>query len=631
VSTPASRRIRPVDIAPTDVTVERGADGSFYMRSRRQLGPYDARLTDWLDRWAAEAPDRTFLAERDATGSWRRISYVETRTRVRALAQALLDRRLSAERPILILSGNGIDHATLALAAMYVGVPYAPVAPAYSLQAKDYASLRQVFERMRPGLVFAYDGARFERPLASVAPPDVEVVVSTSAPAGMAATWLAALAATPVTPQVDTARDRVGPETIAKVLFTSGSTGRPKGVINTQRMLCANQEMLRSVLRFVHDAAPVLCDWSPWNHTAGGNHNFGLVLHNGGTLYIDDGKPTPALFDRTLRNLREISCTAHFAVPRVYEMLMPHLRSDAVLRETFFRNLKIIFYAAAGLGQRFWDELRAISLEACGEELLIMTGFGATETAPFALTTGVEGAFAGMVGFPAPGMDVKLTPTGSKLEARVRGPNVTPGYWGDQALTDAAFDDEGFYRLGDAMRFVDPADPASGLVFDGRLAEDFKLSTGTWVSVGPLRARVLAALAGYAQDVVITGHDRDFVGALVFPNPVACRTLASADGDTPLSSVLDHPGVRQTFQAAFDSMACESTGSSTFVARALLLDEPPSLDAREVTDKGSINQKAVITHRQALVEELYSTTPPARIIESRVIPASPRPTADTRP
>jgi feruloyl-CoA synthase len=470
---------------------------------------------------------------------------------------------------------------------------------------------------MRPGLVFAADGERFARPLAEVLPAGVELVVSTSAPATRPFSSFSALAATPVTAAVDAARDRVGPDTIAKVLFTSGSTGRPKGVINTQRMLCSNQEMLRSVMLFLQDAPPVLCDWSPWNHTAGGNHNFGLVLANGGTLYVDDGKPTPALFHLTVRNLREVPCTAHFAVPRTYEMLMPHLRSDAVLRETFFRDLELLFYAAAGLGQRFWDELREVSIEACGEEILIMTGFGATETAPFALSTGAGGAFAGMAGFPAPGLDLKLAPVGAKMEARVRGPNITPGYWGDEELTRNAFDEEGYYRLGDAMRFVDAEDPAKGLVFDGRLAEDFKLSTGTWVSVGPLRSKILAAAAGLAQDVVITGHDRDCVGALVFPNVAACRNVAGLGADAPAAGVLGHPRVVQTFQDAFDSLARQGTGSSTFVARAILLEEPPSLDAREMTDKGSLNQKTVIQHRAALVEQMYATPPPARVIESR--------------
>ena len=467
---------------------------------------------------------------------------------------------------------------------------------------------------MRPGLVFAADGARFERALTEVLPEGVELVTSRLAPSGIPVTRFDTLISTRVTPQVDAARDRVGPDTIAKVLFTSGSTGRPKGVINTQRMLCSNQEMIRAVLAFLGDAPPVLCDWLPWNHTAGGNHNFGLVLYNGGTLYIDEGKPAPALFAATLRNLREVPCTAHFEVPRFYEMLMPHLRRDAVLRETFFRDLKLLFYAAAGLGQKFWDELRELSLQACGEELLIMTGFGSTETAPFAFTTGPDGAFAGMVGFPAPGLEVKLVPAGSKLEARVRGPNISPGYWHDEALTAAAFDDEGFYRLGDAMQLVDPGDPSKGLIFDGRLAEDFKLSTGTWVSVGPLRARILAAAAGMAQDVVITGHDREFAGALVFPNLAVCREVAGLPADAPAADVLAHPAVVGGFHDVLLGLARGGTGSSTFVARAIVIDQPPSLDAGEITDKGSLNQKTVLTHRAPLVEELYASEPSARVL-----------------
>jgi feruloyl-CoA synthase len=611
----APRRIRPVRIAPIDATVRRGPGGVVYMASPYPLGPYPIRLTDRLEHWAAVAPDRTFLAERDDTGGWRRLTYEDALERVRAVAQAILDRGLSADRPVLILSGNGIDHGLLALAAMYVGVPYAPIAPAYSLQARDFTTLRQVFDRLRPGLAFADRGRPFQRALEAALPGGVELAVAGDAPAGLRATSFGALQRTRATSAVDAARDAVGPDTIAKILFTSGSTGRPKGVINTQRMLCANQEMIRSVMAFLGDEPPVLCDWLPWNHTAGGNHNFGLVLHNGGTLFIDHGKPTPERFPVTLANLREIPATAHFTVPRTYEMLMPHLQSDPVLRGTFFRELKLLFYAAAGLGQRFWDELREVSFAACGEELLIMTGFGATETAPFALSTGAGGAASGVVGLPAPGLELKLAPVGDKLEARVKGPNVTPGYWRDEALTAAAFDEEGFYRLGDAMRFVDPEEPRNGLAFDGRLAEDFKLSTGTWVSVGPLRARIIAQARGLAQDVVIAGPDRPYAAALVVPNIALCRAEAGpAAGDLPVPDLLTHPAVVARFQEAFDALARDSTGSSTFVARACLLEDPPSLDAGEITDKGSLNQKTMLHTRSALVEELYAPVPPARVI-----------------
>jgi feruloyl-CoA synthase len=612
-----ARRIRPVNIAPIETTVRHGSDGVVYLSSPRRLGPYPVRITDRLEYWAKETPGRTFLAQRDQTGEWRGVTYTEAFDQVTRIAQSLLDRRLSRERPILILSGNGVDHGLLALAAMHAGIPYAPIAPAYSLQAKDYGTLRQIFERLRPGLVFASEGAAFERALSHVLPSGVELVTSTSAPATIPATPFDQLLAVSPTSAVDDARQRVGADTIAKILFTSGSTGHPKGVINTQRMLCSNQEMIRTVMAFLADEPPTLCCWLPWNHTAGGNHNFGLVLYNGGTFYVDEGKPTPGLFDVTLRNLREIPATAHFTVPRTYEMLLPHLRNDAVLRETFFKKLKLYFYAAAGLGQRFWDELRDLALDACGEELLIVTGFGATETAPFALTTGGVGAVSGMIGLPCPGLELKLAPVGSKKEARVRGPNITPGYWGDEAMTHAAFDEEGFYRLGDAMEFVDSADPRKGLTFDGRLAEDFKLSTGTWVSVGPLRSKILMQAAGYAQDVVIAGHDREFAAALVFPNIARCRELAGTSSpELPASDVLRHPAVTSRFQSVFDELARHATGSSTFVARAVLLDVPPSLDAREITDKGSINQQAVLRNRAALVDDLYSTPPPAHVLVS---------------
>jgi feruloyl-CoA synthase len=604
-----------VSVARADTAFRRGSEGVVYLRARQRLAAYPDRLTERLTYWADLAPARPFLAQRTASGTWRHVTYAETLGAVRRVGQALLDRRLSPERPLAILSGNGIEHALLALAATYVGMPYAPLAPAYSLQTRDYAILGRILGRIDPALVFAAEGAAYEAALLKTLPAGTEVVFSSSAPERFPATPFAALLETPATTAVEDAHARVGPDTVVKILFTSGSTGRPKGVINTHRMLCSNQEMLRSVMPFLAEEPPVLCDWLPWNHTAGGNHNFGIVLWNGGTFYIDEGRPLPGAFETTLENLGEVSATAHFTVPRTYEMLLPHLRADAALRERFFARLKIFFYAAAGLTQHVFDELQALARETCGEELLWVTGMGATETAPFALCTGRAGAWAGFVGFPAPGLELKLAPVGEKLEARLRGPSVTPGYWREPALTAEAFDAEGFYRLGDAMRFVDPADPAQGLVFDGRLAEDFKLSTGTWVSVGPLRVRVLARSEGYVQDVVIAGHDRDFVSALVFPNLPRCRGLCpDPSGDAPAGAVLADARVRERFRDILATLAGESSGSSTFVARAVLLDVPPSIDTHEVTDKGSLNQKAVLANRSALVEELYADPPPAHVI-----------------
>ena len=620
--------MRPVRVLDNQAEIRRGDGGVVYVQSRFELGPYPERLTDKLDEWAHVAPDRIFLADRSvgpagdparspsASPGWRSVTFAGARDRARAIAQALLERGLNAERPIVILSGNSVDHALLALGAMYAGVYYAPIAPAYSLQANsDFAALRHVFAKVQPALVFADDGAAFERALDAVMTPAMELVCVT-APAHRAWTPFPELEARVPTSAVDDATRGVGADTVAKVLFTSGSTGHPKGVINTQRMLCANQQQLLQVMQFLGDEPPVLCDWLPWNHTAGGNHNFGIVLYNGGTMYIDDGKPVAALFDRTLRNLREIACTNHFTVPRFYEMLLPHLQRDAALREMFFRRLNLIFYAAAGLGQRFWDQLREVAVAECGEELLIMTGMGATETAPFLLCTGPRGAFAGMIGLPVPGVELKLVPVGEKIEGRVRGPNMTPGYLGEPALSRNAFDTEGFYCTGDAMSFVNASDPDQGLVFEGRLAEDFKLSSGTWVSVGPLRARILAQGAGLVQDVVIAAPDRPYAAALIFPNVSLCREIAGSPDLTP-AAALGHPDVRARFASVIDTLAAQNTGTSTFVARAIVLDEPPSSAAREITDKGSINMKAVLQHRCALVDELYETTPSPRVILAR--------------
>ena len=607
--------MKAVNVLVPDVIVRRDSSGVAYLSSSQRLGAYPERITERLEHWARMAPDRVFLAQRSTAGSWDCITYAQTLDRVRRLAQALLDRRLSRERSVLILSGNSIEHALLAFAAMYCGVLYAPIAPAYSLQARHYTTLQEIFDRMRPGLVFASDGQAYERALHSVLPRGVELAIASSAPEGLPSTEFAALEAQPATAAVDDAHARVNGDTIAKILFTSGSTGHPKGVVNTQRMLCSNQEMLRTVMAFLSDEPPVLCDWLPWNHTAGGNHNIGLVLYNGGTFYIDEGRPTPAGIEATVRNLREVAATAHFTVPRTYEALMPYLRADAALRERFFSNLKILFYAAAALSQRFFDDLQALARETLGDELLWVTGLGATETAPFALCTGRTGAWSGFVGYPVPGMELKIAPAGDKLEARVRGPNVTPGYFKDDARTNAAFDEEGFYRMGDALRFVDPARPERGLLFDGRLAEDFKLSSATWVSVGPLRARILAQAGPYAQDIVLTAPGREFVGALVFPNVSACRALCpDLAADAPIALVLSDGRVRDTFRGLFQRLAAEGTGSSTFVARALLLGDPPSIDAREITDKGSINQKAVLANRESLVAELYADPPSPSVI-----------------
>ena len=576
--------LRKVPLGAADVLSERRGDGTMLLRSPHPLGALPTSLTRRLVHWAREAPQRCFIAQRDASGGWRRIDYAQTHARVRAIGQALLDRGLSAERPLAILSDNDIEHALLALACMHVGVAYVPVSSAYSLVSTDFAKLKHVVGLLTPGMVFASDGARFSHAIAAAVPAGTEVVLGDR---------FAELEATPATAAVDAAHAAVGPETIAKFLLTSGSTGQPKAVINTQRMLCSNQQMLTQSLPSLREKPPVLVDWLPWNHTAGSNHNLGIVLNHGGTLYIDEGKPVPGLIETTVRNLREVGPTIYFNVPRGYDALLPFLREDAALRQTFFSRLGLLQYAAAVLPQPVWQAYEELALQTCGERILWITGYGATETAPAAMFTSRGAARAGTVGLPVDGVEMKLVPSGDKLEARFRGPSITPGYWRQPELTRAAFDEEGFYCTGDAMRFVDPADPSLGFEFDGRITEDFKLTTGTWVSVGPLRAKINVACSPLVQDVVITGHDRDRLGALVFPNPVACRGLGAE-------------ALRERLRPAFEQLAREATGSSMRVARALILDAPPSIDASEITDKGSINQRAVLKNRAALVERLYA-------------------------
>jgi feruloyl-CoA synthase len=584
--------MREVRLGRAEVEIERRADGSILLRSPHPLGAHGARLTERLVHWASAAAERPFLAQRAADGAWRTLSYGVALERVHCLAQALIERRLSAERPLAILSENDLEHALLALAAMHAGIAFVPVSPAYSLLSADFGKLRQALALLTPGLVYASDAARYGRALGAAVPSGTEIVTGER---------FGELASGRPTAAVDEAHAAVGPDTIAKFLLTSGSTGQPKAVINTQRMLCSNQQMLAQSLPSLAERPPVLVDWLPWNHTAGANHNLGIVLTHGGTLHIDEGRPLPGLIEKTVRNLREVAPTIYFNVPRGYEALLPYLRADRELRRNFFSRLGLMQYAAAVLPQPVWRAYEELAEETCGERVLWITGYGSTETAPFTMSTNRGAPRAGSVGLPVDGVEMKLVPVDDKLEVRFRGPHVTPGYWRQPELTRAAFDEEGYYRTGDAMRFLDAAEPLLGLEFDGRIAEDFKLATGTWARVGPLRARVNAAGAPWIQDSVITGHDRDELGVLVFPS-AAARELR---GDT----------LREKLEQVFAQLARDSTGSSNRIARVMVLESPPSIDAGEITDKGSINQRAVLRARAALVEQLYADPPAPNVIQ----------------
>jgi len=594
--------------------MERRADGTILLRADEPLGEYPRVITERLIHWARVAPDRALAAKRGADGEWRYLTYAEALQKVRSLGQAFLDRGLSANRPIAILSENDLEHLLLMFAGQHVGVPTASIAPPYSLISTDFAKLQHVMRILTPGMVFVSHTEPYRRAIEAIVDPDIEIVFTEGSLAGRKATSFADLAATSPTPAVEDVHAAIQRDDIAKFLFSSGSTGLPKAVVNTHRMICSNQQMILQGFPFMGEEPPVVVDWMPWNHTAGGNHNTGMTLYNGGTLYIDDGRPTAAGIEMTVRNLREIAPTIYFNMPRGYDELLRYFRSDAQLRRNFFSRVKFMFYAGAALSQALWDAYRQLMIDACGERIMMATGLGATETSPMALQCTWDTEHSGVIGIPMPGVEAKVVPHGSKFEIRVKGPNVTPGYWKEPELTRRAFDEEGYYRFGDAVRFLDPDDVNKGLIFDGRLAEDFKLSSGTFVNVGPLRLKLIHWFAPYVADVVIAGHDRNYLAVLLVPNLEPCRLLMKLPSSASRSEILRNEAVRTKFRSLLESFAAEATGNSNRVERAMLLEEPPSLDAGEVTDKGSLNQRVILDRRADLVEELYEPNPSARVL-----------------
>jgi len=606
--------LRAIAFDDPTISVERRADGTIYLRPKKPLADYPRRLTDRLQHWASVEPGRVFMAEREGGRGWRELSYAELLASSRHIASALIARGLSAERPVMILSGNSIDHALLAFGALYAGIPFCPVSPAYSLISRDYGKLAYLMKLMTPGLVFADDADKFADALHANVPAGTEIAAAFGSVPGRDVTMLADLIATPIHPGLDAAHAAIGPDTIAKFLLTSGSTGNPKAVINTQRMICANQVMIRETMAFLKDEPPVIVDWLPWNHTFGGNHNIGLTLFNGGSMYLDQGKPVPGGIEETVRNLREVSPTVYFNVPKGYESLLPYLRDDSALRTKFFGRLHAMFFSGAAMAPHVWNALDELSVQETGSRVPMLTGLGATETAPFFMSVNPRTSRSGHVGLPVPGNDAKLIPNNGKLEVRAKGPNVMPGYWRQPEVTAASFDEEGFYKLGDALKPVDPANFDAGFDFDGRIGEDFKLASGTWVSVGPLRARFVAACAPLVRDAVIAGINRDEIVALVVLDPDGCRLINPTLPQDDLAATAADPLIRDAFRERFEKFLATATGSSTRIARAVLIDTPLSIDSGEITDKGSINQRAVLEHRAGLIDDIYAPTPPAQVI-----------------
>lgn len=605
---------RPLTLGPYEGTVLRRDDGSFIVQSVQTLQPYVPRYTHALMHWATHRPHDTFLAQRNEHGQWIKLSYIEALQKIQPLAQALLNRGLNAERPLLVLSENSLQHALITLAALHVGIPCASISPAYSLLSPSADRVKHAVDLLTPGLVFAQSASAYAQAIEAALPTHTELVFVEGKHPTRPSSNFEAFLGTPVTSDVAKAHASVRADTIAKFLFTSGSTRLPKAVVNTHGMLCSNMQMHVQCYPHFEDEPPVLVDWMPWHHTAAGNNNFGVVLFRGGTMYIDEGKPTADGMEQTLNNLREVESTLYYTVPKGLDMLAHAMQNDTVLRDRFFKRMRLIFPCGAALSSSTKRAMDELAIAACGARIPMTMALGMTETAPFALSAHLPDWQAGIIGLPAPGLEVKLAPVADKLEVRYRGPNITPGYWRQPELTREAFDEEGFFCSGDAARFIDPVQPESGLAFDGRIAEDFKLVSGTWVNVGALRLQVIGAGAPYIHDVVITGHDREYLGMLVFLLPAAAELSPSLSKQATLADMASDAHVKHWTRQLLDRLAAQATGSSNRIARAILLSEPASMALCEMTDKGSINQRTTLRTRAKLVERLYAPEPPDDVL-----------------
>jgi feruloyl-CoA synthase len=596
----AKAPFKPLPQKAPDVSVERRADGTVYVRSNHPPGEGPRSIGHLLAERAAAHPDRPYILQREpGHGPWRGVTYGEAKRAADGIAQWLLDASLSAGDAVMVLSGNSVEHGLLMLGCYTAGVPIAPISPAYSLISSDHAKLKHCFATVRPKVVFAQDSAQFARAFETLRAldPDLKFV---TVDGGGGARALFELIATEPRAAVAEALERVGHATVAKYLFTSGSTGMPKGVPQTHGMFAgviAGQEGLRDEPADP-DVVPQSLEWMPWSHISAGNIGFNGVLWGGGTLHLDEGKPLPGLFETTIKNLYEVSPMVFGSAPIAFGMLVEAMERDPALRASVFRNMRYMGYGGATLSNDVSERLQALAVAETGMRIPLTTMYGATETQGVTVVHWLTER-VGLVGLPLPGITLKLVPNGSKLEVRVKGPTVTSGYHNDPEKTAAAFDEEGFYKLGDAARFLDPDDPLQGLVFDGRVTEDFKLDSGTWVSVGTLRPDLVAACSPYALDMVIAGQDRPFAAALVWPAPAALAGL----GADPL------PKLTEILAERLKAFNATAGGSSRRVGRFVVLTEPPSIDAGEITDKGYVNQRATLERRHALVEALYANPP----------------------